>query len=268
MKFRLPALIGTALVAASLPLAAQLTLPPEDYSLETGFSAQNIIFLTDANNDGTFDTQSQQAGMEVLKVDGVTPVYNFCAEFFVGATPPITYEVTPGFGPLVSTQQALIGAVISNAMPVFETKYQEYLALVPSGGHDPSYQTQYNELQGYAGGMQIAIWEIIEENISTFSVDNDGKLPGLTAGIFKTDFLANAPETQPGLAVNFAETFLGNIQGSSPLWTDQPGFNYYYADGGNDQDRLWVTPSVIPEPSTVLLNFIAFTFLLLLRHRD
>jgi hypothetical protein len=267
MKFPLcPLLLPAALVLFANPATAQ-TIAPSDRFLETAFYAEQIQFLY---NPGP-TLQEQQAGLNIQTVTGFGPgyVYDFCADFFTGADTNSTFAVTPGLGGLGSTQQAQVQTLFSNALPVFNGMLDDYIAARGSWSEPMTpeeidlYQPSYEELLAYAGGMQIALWEIIHETSGQLSVDNLGG----SEGDFFVDMLGSP--TYPGTEAGFyAEQFLFNIRTTTNPWTDQGGLNYHYADptgptGTDEQDRIWVT--VVPEPSSVLLG--AAGFMLLLRRR-
>jgi hypothetical protein len=250
---RIPALKAVLLSAAlALPAAAQ-NVPPGDRILENAFYATDIPFLYDPGPVA----QPQLAGFNLQTVNGFGSgyVYDFCADFFTGADNGATYQVTSGFNGL-APYESEIRALFSNALPGFNSLLNQYIAL--NGGdwaYNATYAAQYDQLQGYAAGMQIALWEIIHEQTSDLSIDDDG----LLAGSFRID-VSNPPNARADLGDNRAEEFLTNIR--TGTWTDQGSISYYFADGGSDQDRLWM---VVPEPSTALLG--AFGLLALLRRR-
>ena len=267
MKFPLrPLLLPAAFVLFGNPGAAQ-TIAPTDRFLETAFYAEQIHFLY---NPGP-TLQEQQAGLNIQTVTGFGPgyVYDFCADFFTGVDTNSTYAVTPGLGGLGSTQQAEVQILFSNALPVFNGMLDDYIAERGSWSEPMTpeeinlYQPSYEELLGYAGGMQIALWEIIHETSGQLSVDN---MSGSEGNFFVDMF--GSPNYPGTVAGYYAEQFLFNIRTTTNPWTDQGGFNYHYADptgptGPNEQDRIWVT--VVPEPSGALLGAVGF--LLLLRRR-
>jgi hypothetical protein len=248
---KLPARILILCACGQLPLAAQ-SVPPGDRTLENAFFASDVQFLYDPGPT----LQPQLAGFNLQTITGFGPgyVYDFCADFFTGDNSGATYDVSSGFGTLPG--QSDIQALFSNALPGFRGLLQDYIDL--NGGdwsYNPTYASEYDELQGYAAGMQIALWEIIHEQSDDLSIDDEGATPGS----FRVDVSA-APNTRAALADDFAETFLANVR--TGTWTNQGGISYHFADGGSDQDRLWM---VVPEPSSALLG--AFGFLVLLRRR-
>jgi hypothetical protein len=249
---KLPAFTTALLAAAISPLAAQ-TVPPGDLILENAFYATDIQFLYDPGPT----LQPQLAGFNLQTITGFGPgyVYDFCADFFTGANSgTATYSVTSGFGGLSDQDQ--IEALFSNTLPAFRGMLNDYIAL--NGGdwaYNPTFAADYDDLQGYAAGMQIALWEIIHEQTNNLSIDDEGATPGS----FRID-VSPAPNVRADLGDDFAEEFLTNIR--TGTWTNQGNISYFHAEGGADQDRLWL---VVPEPSSALLG--AFGLLALLRRR-
>ena len=235
------ALFGMAL----LPCAAQtITTGSPDNS----FYSEDIPFLV-----GPAPTQLQLAGFNVRTIPGYGPgyVYDFCADFMTGAGTPSSFNLTPGMGgSLGGVQQAEVGALFSNALPTFLQMLDSYI--IANGG-DWAEETegelgdQFNGLVGYAGGMQVALWEIIHETSGDLSIDSEGGL----AGDFRVEPLPAETNPRAEAARENAEAFLTNIRDG--VWLDIGGINYYYADPQDqaDQDRLWMT---VPEPSATLLG--------------
>jgi hypothetical protein len=248
---KLPALTPALLAAAMLPASAQ-TVPPGDRTLENAFYATDIQFLHGAGPT----LQPQLAGFNLQTITGFGPgyVFDFCADFFTGDNSSATFSVTSGFGGLSGQDE--IEALFSNALPAFRGMLNDYIAL--NGGdwaYNATFADEYDDLQGYAAGMQIALWEIIHEQTGDLSINDEGATPGS----FRIDVSA-APNVRADLGDDFAETFLTNVR--TGTWTDQGNISYYFADGGSDQDRLWM---VVPEPSSALLG--AFGLMVLLRRR-
>jgi hypothetical protein len=246
------ALLGLALV---LPGAAQTITPGNP---DNSFYAEEIPFLV--NSDPVL---SQLAGLNVRTVPGYGPgyVYDFCADFLTGADDLATFNVSPGLGGgLGSGQQDEIEALFSHALPTFVEMLNSYIL---ANGGDWAEQTdgplgeQFNALVGYAGGMQVALWEIIHETSGDLSIDSEGSMEGN----FRVEPV-NPANPRAEIARENAETFLLNIRDG--VWVDTGGINYYYADplGEDQQDRLWVT---VPEPSSALLG--ALGLLAVIRRR-
>jgi hypothetical protein len=256
--------IPILLALGSLPLAAQ-TVPPEDRELLNAFDAGlptdtggQIEFLTDPDNNGSFDSTPQSAGFRYQSVAGFGTVYDFCTDFFAGETDPITYTVSSGLGGISAGKQDQIRALFSNALPGFDSLLADYIDL--NGGdwaYNATYDAEFSDLVGYAGGMEAALWEIIHEQVSTLGIDVSDP------GVFEATADGAFPNSRANLAIDYANEFLDQIQGPAPLWTDQGGYNYHFADGGPNQDRIWV--SAVPEPSSALLG--ATGLLALLRRR-
>ena len=246
------ALLGMTL---ALPAAAQ-TITPEPPA--NSFYSTNLPFLVGAN-----PTQSQLAGLNVRDVSGFGPgyVYDFCADFLTGNDDLATFDVSPGFGTgLTGGQQDQIEALFSNSLPMFIQMLNAYIV---ANGNDWAERTegplglQFNQLVGYAGGMQVALWEIVHESTGDLSIDSEGSVEG----DFRVE-LIDPSNPRAGLARTNAETFLQNI--GSGTWTNVGGINYFYANpqDGTAQDRLWMT---VPEPASVLLGSLGM--LALLRRR-
>ena len=252
-------LLATAVLgmALALPAAAQTITPGNP---DNSFYAEDIPFLV-----GGDPVQPQLAGLNVRTIPGYGPgyVYDFCADFLTGANNLSAFNVTPGFGgSLGSGQQDQIEALFSHALPTFVQMLDSYI--IANGGDwaeetDGALGLQFNALVGYAGGMQVALWEIIHDTSGDLSIDSEGAL----AGNFRVEPLAADPANpRAESARENAETFLENIRDG--VWVDIGGINYYYANPQeeSDQDRLWVT---VPEPSTALLG--ALGLLAVLRRR-
>jgi len=246
--------VAFALLANS---AGAQTVTPEDRFLETAFYAEDLQFIYDPGPS----IQPQLAGFNVQTVDGFGPgyVYDFCADFFTGNNDNSTFSVSSGFGGLGLSQQDDVRVLFSNALPLFNDMLGDYI-FANGGGWDenPLLQNEYDALQGYAAGMQIALWEIAHEQSGDLSIDSEGPL----AGSFRVGLVPPAPSNPRAEQGRLnAESFLENIRDG--VWTDSGGVTYYFADApAGEQDRLWMT---IPEPSSALLGAIGF--LALLRRR-
>lgn len=246
-----PLLFGLALPVQ--PAAAQIVIPADRTLLNAfdaglpGDAGGQIGFLTDPDNNGSFDSTNQSAGFRYQSITGFGTVYDFCGDFFTGEDGDMTYSVSSGLGPIDPLRQNRIRALFSNALPGFELKLEDYISL--NGGdwaYNPLFEDEFSDLVGYAGGMQAALWEIIHEQVSPLGMEVSDP------GLFEASADPLFPESRANRALDYANLFLDNIQGTSPAWTDQGGWNYHFADGGADQDRIWF--SVVPEPSSALLG--------------
>ncbi len=244
-----------AIAALALPAAGQ-SVPPGDRTLENAFGTPGFQFLYGP----VPNIQPQLADFNLQTINGFGPgyVYDFCADFFTGDEDAATFGVTEGFG-VISSKEAQVRALFTNALPVFNTMLDDYIAL--NGGdwaENAAFAAEFDDLQAYGAGMQIALWEIIHEQtaeLSQLSINDEGAFPGS----FRVDVSAPS-NTRADLGEDFAEQFLTSIR--TGTWTNQGGVNFYYAEGGDDQDRLWM---VVPEPSSALLGGIGL--LALLRRR-
>lgn len=259
-----PLALGFAVQA--LPATGQTVLP-EDRTLLNAFDAGlpgdtggRIEFLTDPDNNGSFDSTDQSAGFRYQSITGFGTVYDFCTDFYTGEDGDMTYSVSSGLGSIDPARQSQIRALFSNAIPGFDLILQDYVDL--NGGdwaYNAAYDDEFSDLVGYAGGMQAALWEIIHEQVSPLGVEvaDAGQFEATADGLF--------PTSRANRALNYANLFLDNIQGGSPAWTDQGGLNYYFAEGGADQDRIWF--AAVPEPSSALLGAIGLAGFLRRRRR-
>lgn len=259
-----PLVLGFAVQV--LPAAAQTVLP-EDRTLLNAFDAGlpgdtggQIVFLTDPDSNGSFDSTDQSAGFRYQSITGIGTVHDFCTDFYTGEDGDMTYSVSSGFGSIDPARQSQIRALFSNALPGFDLILQDYIDL--NGGdwaYNALYDDEFSDLVGYAGGMQAALWEIIHEQVPPLGVEvaDPGQFEATADGLF--------PDSRSNRALSYANLFLDNIQGGSPAWTDQGGINYYFAEGGEDQDRIWF--AAVPEPSSALLGAIGLAAFLRRRRR-
>jgi len=262
--------LATSLAAMASPLAAQnITIAPGDRILENAFNAEEIQFYHDSVI--LPNPQQQQAGMNIQTISGFNSgfVYDFCADFYMGTDVASTsYNYTSGLSAGISDpiRRSQIEVLISNTLPEFNSLLQDYIADTGSWNQPmtpediAAYQTAYDNLLAYAGGIQIALWEIIHEDSANRSVNSDGSIAG--------DFYVGMGDagTAPGnLAGTRAEEFLTNIRSTTNPWTNQGGWYIYFADAveADQQDRIWITS--VPEPSATLLG--ALGFLMILRRR-
>lgn len=246
------ALLGTAL---ALPCAAQTITPGNP---DNSFYAVDISFLV-----GSDPTQLQLAGLNVRTIPGYGPgyVYDFCADFLTGVENQSSFNVSAGLGGgLGSGQQDQIEALFSHALPEFIALLNAYIG---ANGGDWAEETtgdlgeDFNALVGYAGGMQVAMWEIIHDTSGDLSIDSEGSMEGN----FRVEPV-DPENLRADSARDNAEDFLTNIRNG--VWTDIGGITYYYANPQDeaDQDRIWMT---VPEPSSALLG--ALGLLAALRRR-
>ncbi len=255
MKFPLSRFLLPAFALLTQAVDAQVIVD-ENTEFKNAFFASQIQFL----RGPSADLVPQLAGFNLLEKSGYGPgyIYDFCANFDQGDGVNWTFDsVTAGMGGL--GRQSEIGALFSNAIPEFNGYLADYIS--DNNGDwsypdDPDLVDEYDNLQGYAAGMQIALWELIHEDASFLTIDNtDGN-----SGNFRID-LAAAPNARADLADSYAEQILAQIRSGN--WSDEGGYTVHFADAPDgEQDRLWVT---VPEPSSALLG--AFGMLALLRRR-
>jgi hypothetical protein len=258
---RPPLPCAIALFALCLAAPGQ-SVPPGDRDQLNAFNAGlaediggKIEFLTDSDLDGNFDSTLQSAGFRYQSIAGFGTVYDFCTDFFTGEGAPGNYDVSPGFGAADAGRQAMIRTLFSNALPGFDAKLQGYIDLnAGDWAYNPAYDAEFGDLVGYAGGMQVALWEIIHEQVSTLGVEVTD------AGNFEAGADPAFPTSRAQLALSYANLFLDNIQGGSPEWSDQGGYDHFFAEGGSNQDRLWFV--AVPEPSSALLGALGLGLLL------
>lgn len=250
-----PALL-LSLGALALPVAAQTIEDVDPGTPDTSFYAENIPFETTVGGD-----QLQLAGFNYRTVNGFGPgrVYDFCANFYIGnAYEGLVYDVETGLGThFGSSQNDAIGALFSNSLSGFNTLLDNYLDdNNGSWGYNEALADRYDDLQGYAAGMQIALWEIIHDG-----TDNGLSIvQGANGGNFRIDGIPTGTNPRAEEGYTKAEEFLTNIRNST--WTNSGGVDFYYAipTTPGEQDRLWVT--VVPEPSSALLGAVGFVLLL------
>lgn len=168
-------------------------------------------------------------------------VWDACAQLFEGPTGSSTYTVTAGFGASgwSGSQIDQIQALYSNALILFTNEVGDYDTARPFGA-----------------AIQIALWEIAEETAG--SID-------LLGGDF--NIVGSDTDAETLAALDLAEEWIDNIQDGT--WTDQGGISYFYADAGDEQNRLWATAGVttVPEPSSALLGILGGLFLVSRRRR-
>ena len=262
MKHPLLSLAFSLLVFGTLahPAAAQ-TIENVDPGVPDNSFYADLPFETTIGGD-----LEQRAGFNYRTVEGFGPgrVYDFCADYYVGtAYQGLIYNVETGLGSnFGASQNEAIGALFSNSITGFDNLLNQYLAA--NGGswdYNDELSDQYDALQGYAAGMQIALWEIIHDG-----TDNGLSIvQGPDGGDFRVDDIPTGSDPRAEAGYAKAEEFLANIRNST--WTNTGGVNFYYAvpTTPGEQDRLWVT--VVPEPSSALLG-AAGLLLVLRRRRD
>lgn len=200
----------------------------EDYVVDAAFHYGNLTG-TGPNPYGNVYPVGMKETVLTLG-DGGTELtaFDLCSELFVGPTGNSSYSVDPSL--LTSAQRILL----SNALPFFlEARDDSYPAAAV-----------------HATAIQLAFWEITEDGDSDYDLQS--------GNLYLTAFDVEGLDS-----VLLAQSWLALI--NSGEWTDQGGLHYYYADSADEQDRLWVTFTPIPEPSAVLLGL--FGFGLVLRRR-
>lgn len=242
-----PVLAACTLLACTPPASAQSVVP------EMSFYAEDIPFLYDDDPEPT--QQLQLAGVNLLDMPFHESgyVFEFCADFFNGNGQLNGYNMSAGFGSLSSSQQLEIRALMSHTLPTFIDLMNAYIIL--NGGdwaeNTTDLAAEFNDLTGYAAGMQIALWEIIHEQSSDRSIDTGGPI----SGSFAVEPVPGAPPNpRAENGRGYAEQFLTAVR--TGTWTDAGGIGYYYVDpvATEEQDLFWVT--VVPEPSSCLLGAV------------
>lgn len=243
---------GLLLPAAGQTFTADQTPPydPLTYHTEAVYGVGNIDFNnTTGSGTNPYGVTPDFKVTGVILADGTqVEVLDICAEMFVGPTGASTYDISSGFGTISADRADAARTLLSNTLEDF------LFARAGLSSDDPNV---------VGAAIQIAFWEIAEDPVSfsNLSLDPLGSSPGDLSII---DF-ASGYSGATADAVSLAESYLANIR--SGTWTNEGGFNYYYADAATEQDRLWITTGIntIPEPSTTLLGLIGG--LLLLRRR-
>jgi hypothetical protein len=251
------ALAALALLACATPAFSQIV--PEN-----SFYAEDIPFIYDSDPDPVH--QPQLAGVNLLSLPFHESgyVFDFCADFMNGNGELNDYNMSAGVGSLGSIQEAQIRALFSNSLPTFVELLNAYI--IANGGdwaentEDAGLIEDFNEVIGYAAGMQIALWEIVHEESGQLSIDTDGPIAG-SFGVEPVPAAPPNPRAEIGRAN--AEDFLTAVR--SGTWSDIGGIGYYYVDPVSpaEQDRLWLTQ--VPEPSAAWLG--ALGLLTILRRR-
>ncbi|MCU0794722.1 MAG: hypothetical protein MUF31_02185 [Akkermansiaceae bacterium] len=251
--------LGAAL-AVSLGFVSAQTFV---YDGAAPFSA-NSYYYTDVDEvvpQVVFEDVNQVSGGNVYSVnpigakisrftmaDGTTTAdfYDFCAELFQGPTGTSTLTFNgSGLSVFSSTKADAIDALFSNALGLYITQRNT----VGAGGAP--------ELYGAA--LQLALWEIIEEGGTSFTLDSTNP----AGQSLYVDLAATGAGNDAGQAVTLANTWLSQI--NSGTWTGAGTLQYHYGDAGAEQNRLLVGFGAIPEPSVALLGLLGS--LLVLRRR-
>lgn len=247
-----PILSGALLALVSLPSVGQTytadqTAPydPGTYHTEAVYGVGNIDFNNSTGSGpNPYGVTPDFKITRVIEADtSQRDVFDVCVQMFVGPTGNSTYNVASGFGGLSADQANAARTLFSNTLGDF---------VIARNSLSP-------DADAIGAAIQIAFWEIVEDSValSQLSLDDLGAFPGDLSIIGFTGGYAGTTAD----AVALAEGYLSNIRTST--WTDQGGYNYYYASAGTEQDRLWIAP--IPEPSSALLGL--FGGLLLVRRR-
>lgn len=247
---RIPATLPIAsLLAVAAPALAQNFIlddsapyAPNSYRHTNDYAVGEVSFNNGTGKGGSdpysVDPVSLKETFVTLDNSTEVRVYDVCFEMFVGPTGSSSYNVTEGFGTMNASQESATRALFSNALNdfIFARDNLGFTAAAEVGA-----------------AIQMALWEIVEDTDPVLSLDEGSA----DAGILSVD-IAGSASGSTASAIALAGTYLGNIQ--SGTWTDQGGFNYYYADAGSEQDRLWITTTPIPEPSAALTALLGLAF--------
>lgn len=260
---------GAILVFAASPVVGQTfgydgTSPyaPNTYRIVQDYVAQDsggnpaAINFNNSTGSGPNPYSVNPVGLKRTTVtlgDGSeVTVTDLCTQMFVGPTGTSTYNVAAGFGSLSATQENDLRALFSNTLA-------DFLLIAAS---------DYDQAATFGAAIQLAAWEIIEDDqfgTGFYSLDdNPVGFPGafdLSVIDFASGYTGTAAD-----ALLLAESHLAEINAGN--WTDNGGYNYFYASAqAGEQDRMWITvgTTTIPEPSAALLGLAGG--LLLLRRR-
>lgn len=242
---RIPATLPIAtLLALATPALAQnfilddsAPFDPNTYRHTNDYAVGNVSFNNGTGKGGSdpyaVNPVSLKETTVVLGDSTEVEVYDVCFEMFVGPTGASSYNVAVGFGSMSASQESATRALFSNTLDDFIFARDNLT---------------YDEAAEIGAAIQMALWEIVEDNSGILTLDE----LDLGAGLLSVDIAGSDGGTTAN-AIALAEGYLDNIQAGT--WTDQGGYNYYYADAGSEQDRLWITTgvTVIPEPSTALV---------------
>ena len=251
--------LGAALAVAFGSVSAQTFVydgappsSPNSYSYsDTDEIAPPVVFndVNSVSGGTTYSVNPVGAKTSVFTLaDGVTSIefYDFCAELFNGPTGTSTLTFTgTGLSVFSAPKADAIDALFSNALG-------EYIFQKNTLGGTPEI---------YGAALQLALWEIIEEGSSNFTLDSTNPA-GQTLFV---DLAATGAGTDAGAAVLLADSWLANI--NSGTWLGLGTMEYHYGFAGGEQNRLLVREIIsgappIPEPSVALLGlmtgFLAF----------
>jgi hypothetical protein len=247
---KLLAIKASALALATLGAANAQTVTTNPSNIEVSFYTEGNNFVVVPPGGSGPIAQTQTSGLNILNVPGYGEVYDFCSQYFVGRNETVDYNVTSGLGSLTATQKANVSALLSNALPEFNSMLATYISHVGAGEWDAD-PVQRAHLNAYAAGIQMAIWELVSDTTPELDNSKPGK------GIFATDLNAGASDTVKEGEYD-GVSFVNNVKNG--VWVDKGGMIYYYADSDTQQDRIWA--QVVPEPSAALLGVLSFGFLL------
>lgn len=250
----LSSVIGAALLLPALgqTFTADQSAPyaPGTYHTEAVYGVGNIDFNnTTGSGTNPYSVTPDFKVTGVVLADGTqVDVLDICAEMFVGPTGASTYDISLGFGSISADRADAARVLLSNTLDDF------LFARSGLSSDDPNV---------VGAAIQIAFWEIAEDPIG-FLLPSLDEGQGFAGDLSVLGFASGYSGTTAD-AITLAESYLANIRNGT--WTDEGGFNYYYADAATEQDRLWITTGIttIPEPSTALLGLLGG--LLLLRRR-
>jgi len=250
---KISALKASAFAVISLAGAVNAQTSVGPGNIEVSFYTDGNNFVAQPPGASSPLTETQTSGLNLLNVPGYgNHIYDFCSQFYVGRNETNSYNVTSGLNGLSATQQANVAALLSNALPALNSMIASYIAEVGPGMWNGN-PTERAHLDAYAAGIQMALWEIVDETNSTLELDNSkaGK------GTFAVDLTASAtPTVLEG--ENNAVNFINNVK--SGVWIDKGGMVYYTADSDSVQDRIWA--QVVPETSTSLLGLVGIGLLM------
>ncbi|MDB6077465.1 MAG: hypothetical protein JWO82_1212 [Akkermansiaceae bacterium] len=248
---------ASALAAITLVGAAhaQSTVGPSN--VEVAFYTDGNHFVVQPDPAASPFPETQTSGLNLLNTPSNGQVYDFCSQFYVGRNETNTYNVTNGLNGFTSTEQANVQALLSNVLPAFQTMLSNYIAQVGQGNWDGN-PTERANLNAYAAGIQMAIWELVDETNNTLELDNSKSGKGTFAVDLTAPASANVLEGE-----NYGVQFVNNVKNGT--WVDRGGIVYYTADSAAVQDRIWA--QVVPETSSSLLGLVG-AGLLLRRRRN
>lgn len=233
------AIVG-AIAIATLGMASAHAdvVPTSDITLLGSYTANNKFFAPG------FPSRFEFGGANEITIANQPGSFlEFCLEFFVGGGGD-SITTSPGLGAsaLTAQQTTLVQTLLSNTVPGFYQLLDPFLA---AGGFGNAAQADAGErVLGYSSGMQIAIWEIIED--TGLSTSNGG------FGLFHDRFPVGSSSNYATL---YADEFLGHMSDNS--WSDKGGLSYTFAESGDFQDHVLVQRAAaggdVPEPSSLAL---------------